>query len=132
MNANTIRSALDRAFDLGQVYWQQADSESYSDNKKADATMAKYRAHVEEVCALASSFAAVPAEQPHTDGYWELPKGQGNYTKGFAHEGGDYFATSFSEQQFSTREAAEAFIARVGFVDRNGAAVRPEFRPWSK
>ena len=35
--------AIQRAFQLGQTYWQQADSESYSQNKKADLTLAKFR-----------------------------------------------------------------------------------------
>ena len=39
MNEQTLRKFLDRAFSLGQTYWQQADSESYSQNKKADGTL---------------------------------------------------------------------------------------------
>lgn len=34
--------ALGRAYSLGQTYWMQADSESYSQNRKADETQAKF------------------------------------------------------------------------------------------
>lgn len=56
-----LRKALQRAFHLGQTYWQQADSESTSQHRKADETRAKFDALVEEVSA-ASSAAPAPAE----------------------------------------------------------------------
>lgn len=50
-----MREALQRAFDLGQRYWQQADSEYESEHKKADSTHAKYKELVEDtVQALAA------------------------------------------------------------------------------
>ncbi len=39
-----LSKMLSRAFSLGQTYWQQADSESYSQNRKSDATLEKFRA----------------------------------------------------------------------------------------
>ncbi|WP_027810115.1 hypothetical protein [Burkholderia cenocepacia] len=47
-----LRKALSQAWNLGQTYWQQADSEYASQNRKSDATSDKYRALVEETCAL--------------------------------------------------------------------------------
>lgn len=40
--------ALRKAWQLGQTYWQQADSEYYSQNKKSDDTFAKFQSLVEE------------------------------------------------------------------------------------
>ena len=40
----TVTDALRRAFSLGQIYWQQADSEYISQHRrKADATRAKFQ-----------------------------------------------------------------------------------------
>ena len=39
----TVTDALRRAFSLGQIYWQQADSEYISQNRKSDATRAKFQ-----------------------------------------------------------------------------------------
>jgi len=42
--ARTERNvAVSRAFRLGETYWQQADSESYSQNRKSIETMRKFR-----------------------------------------------------------------------------------------
>lgn len=49
--APDIRAALRRAFNLGQTYWDQADSESYAANRRSEATRATFDAHVEEVAA---------------------------------------------------------------------------------
>ena len=43
-----LKLALERAFYLGQVYWQQADSEYSSHWKKADETKAKFKQLVED------------------------------------------------------------------------------------
>ena len=53
-----IRKALNRAFRLGQTYWQQADSESYAQNRKSVKTMDAFRALLDETCAAL----AQPAE----------------------------------------------------------------------
>lgn len=52
-----VAKALRRAFSLGQTYWQQADSESYSQNRKSEETRAKFDALVAEVCATTSTAA---------------------------------------------------------------------------
>ena len=41
--------ALSRAWSLGQTYWQQADSNSYSQNKKSDETQEKFNVLVDAV-----------------------------------------------------------------------------------
>ena len=60
-----IEKALRLAFNLGQTYWQQADSESYSQNRKSEATSAKFNALVAEVAAALEQPAptAAPAER---------------------------------------------------------------------
>jgi hypothetical protein len=44
----TLELAMRRAYALGQTYWQQADSEFYSQNKKADETTAKFNTLLRE------------------------------------------------------------------------------------
>ena len=39
---DAVTKALKKAFHLGQTYWQQADSESYAANKRADVTQELY------------------------------------------------------------------------------------------
>ncbi len=39
--SNTI-DAIKKAFQLGKTYWSQADSESYSQNRKSSQTYAAY------------------------------------------------------------------------------------------
>jgi len=46
--ADMVAKALRRAWSLGQTYWQQADSESISQNKRADKTQAIFAALVDE------------------------------------------------------------------------------------
>ena len=43
-----IKAAMKKAFNLGQTYWQQADSEYVSQQNKSDATKAKFDALLEE------------------------------------------------------------------------------------
>jgi len=38
-----IKKVLNQAFNLGQIYWQQVDSDSFIQYKKADVTMAKFK-----------------------------------------------------------------------------------------
>lgn len=47
-------AALRRAFNLGQTYWQQADSEYTSQHRKADETLARFNALVVEISAALS------------------------------------------------------------------------------
>lgn len=37
-----VTKAMRKSFQLGQTYWQQADSESYSQNAKSDVTYQKF------------------------------------------------------------------------------------------
>lgn len=43
-----VSIALRKAWQLGQMYWQQADSEYFSQNKKADETQARFQRLVDE------------------------------------------------------------------------------------
>lgn len=57
-----VSKALRRAWQLGQTYWQQADSEYTSQHRNADETQGKFDALVEETRAALST-AAQPAVQ---------------------------------------------------------------------
>lgn len=46
LTEDSLEKALNQAFNLGQTYWQQADSEYVSEHKKADVTRDKYQALV--------------------------------------------------------------------------------------
>lgn len=50
-DVDVVRTALKRAFNLGQTYWQQADSEFSSHWKKADTTREQFAQLVEDTCA---------------------------------------------------------------------------------
>ena len=45
---DVVTKALRRAWSLGQTYWSQADSESYSQNRRADETQLKFERLVED------------------------------------------------------------------------------------
>lgn len=56
MDKEELRKALNRAFTLGQVFWQQAVSGSYKQSAKAGATWTTFNTLVEEtLAALANS-----------------------------------------------------------------------------
>ena len=44
-----VTKAMRRSWLLGQTYWQQADSERYSQNKKSIETQEKFESLVDEV-----------------------------------------------------------------------------------
>lgn len=46
--ADVASKALRKAWQLGQTYWQQADSEYTSQHRKADETQAKFQTLVDE------------------------------------------------------------------------------------
>ena len=46
-----VRKALDRAFIMGQNYWADADSESFTANKRSNVTRQKFNTLRDEVCA---------------------------------------------------------------------------------
>jgi hypothetical protein len=43
IEASELESALKKAFNLGQTYFQQADSDYFSQNRKADITYQKFK-----------------------------------------------------------------------------------------
>ena len=57
-----VSKALREAYNLGQRYWQQADSEYISQHKKADDTRAKFLALVEETCATLAAGQATASQ----------------------------------------------------------------------
>ena len=54
-----VSKALRRAWQLGQTYWQQADSDFVSQQKKSDITQARFYELIEETRA---ALAATPAD----------------------------------------------------------------------
>ena len=58
-----VSKALREAYNLGMMYWQQADSEYISQHKKADDTRAKFLALVEEACAALAAGQATAAKE---------------------------------------------------------------------
>lgn len=54
---NEIQKALKRAFDLGQKYWIQADSDSFKQNAKAHDTLKEYEALSEQFADKVPRFA---------------------------------------------------------------------------
>ena len=51
MTKDEVTKALRQAYNLGQIYWQQADSEYISQHKKADQTEAKFQELLETTVA---------------------------------------------------------------------------------
>lgn len=49
-----IRAAMRRAFNFGQTFWQQADSESNAQNKRADVTYAAFKKLVDDTVSQAA------------------------------------------------------------------------------
>ena len=69
-----VSKALREAYNLGQRYWQQADSEYISQHKKADDTRAKFLALVEETCAALAAGQATAAQAVVQDDLLTLRK----------------------------------------------------------
>ena len=63
---DTVSKALRRAWQLGQTYWQQADSDSYKQQDKSYDTQKKFEALVGEIRALLS------ASKPAVPEGWKL------------------------------------------------------------
>lgn len=79
---DAVRKAMCQAWQLGQTYWQQADSESYKQNVKSDVTRAKFAALVDEVQSLLAQPApatqdsqqapvVAPPELPNDSAVWD-------------------------------------------------------------
>jgi hypothetical protein len=60
-----VQSALRRSFSLGQIYWQQADSDSTCQQNKSDQTMEVQEQHILNV--LKSLGAALKPAEPATE-----------------------------------------------------------------
>lgn len=52
---DAVSKAMRQSFQLGQLYWQQADSDSFSQNKKADATQLTFDSLVDEIRTMLAS-----------------------------------------------------------------------------
>ena len=64
--ADVASKALRKAWQLGQTYWQQADSEYTSQHRKADETQAKFQTLVDETrAAILSDVTPNGRVQPH-------------------------------------------------------------------
>ena len=70
--ADLVSKALRRAWQLGQTYWQQADSEYVSESKKADATQDMFNQLVEATRAaiLTANSSAQPAPDDEYVGWY--------------------------------------------------------------
>ena len=81
---DAVSKAMLRAWKLGQTYCQQEDSESYSQNKKADETQKKFDALVDEI-------REAIANTPNVEfsGAPQLHRGASAGTKGYASGGGE-------------------------------------------
>lgn len=55
---DVVTKALRRAWSLGQTYWAQADSESYSQNRRANETQLKFEQLVEDTSAALAQIEA--------------------------------------------------------------------------
>lgn len=64
-----VSKALRRAWQLGQTYWQQADSDSVSQHKKADVTQARFDELIEET---RSAVMPGPVELPLPECWYDL------------------------------------------------------------
>ena len=71
-----VSKALREAYNLGMMYWQQADSDYISQHKKSDDTRAKFLALVEETCAALAAGQATAAQPAAQQGvaYAALPE----------------------------------------------------------
>jgi hypothetical protein len=68
MTQKELHKALNQAYRLGQIYWQQADSEYASQWKKSGQTHAQFEALVKDSCAqLAEQPAEKETAMPITD-----------------------------------------------------------------
>lgn len=79
-----VRANMITAFNLGQNYWQQADSESVSQHKKAERTMEKFINLNDETCSLLSAPVVREKSGLHTpmravDTRVYLPNGAGGF-----------------------------------------------------
>ncbi|VVE59539.1 hypothetical protein PIN31009_05579 [Pandoraea iniqua] len=75
-----IKSALRKAYNLGQTYWQQADSEYISQQRKSDETHAKFEQLVADTVAALTSPAKVGGNEREAFDRWCADKDYGSFT----------------------------------------------------
>ena len=71
---DAVTIALRKAFQLGQTYWQQADSDYISQNKKSDDTYAKFLVLSEEISALLATAPTPPVSEDRWQPIETAPK----------------------------------------------------------
>ena len=114
-----VSKALREAYNLGQRYWQQADSEYISQHKKADDTRAKFLALVEETCATlaAGQATAAPAQpaaqQGAADGFFLLLPQRPKPEAPAGTAGLDWAAYSGAQMLAFGRDCSDAAIAAI-------------------
>ena len=64
--ADAVRKALRRSWQLGQTYWQQADSDSYKQNARSEQTQAMFMDLVIETHAMVLDAAVSATSAPVT------------------------------------------------------------------
>lgn len=64
---DAVTIALRKAFQLWQTYWQQADSDYISQNKKSDDTYAKFLVLSEEISAVLAAAPTPPVSEGRKD-----------------------------------------------------------------
>lgn len=70
-SADTAAIALRKAWQLGQTYWQQADSESYSQQDKSPATQERFSKLVSDTCVEINEALAIPNSTKHLEAWYK-------------------------------------------------------------
>ncbi len=70
-SADTAAIALRKAWQLGQTYWQQADSESYSQQDKSAATQERFSKLVSDTCVEINKALAIPTSTEQLDAWYK-------------------------------------------------------------
>ena len=79
MNKELLQQALKRAYQLGQTYWQQADSDSYSQHRKSDETHAIFRLLVSDTLDALRAAIAQPTTPESADPAAEIVQDENGY-----------------------------------------------------
>ena len=75
-SADTAAIALRKAWQLGQTYWQQADSESYSQQDKSPATQERFSKLVSDTCVEINKALAIPTSTEHLEAWYKEMVGE--------------------------------------------------------
>ncbi|MFA7278930.1 MAG: hypothetical protein WC100_02440 [Sterolibacterium sp.] len=73
---DVVSKAMRRAWQLGQTYWRQADSESFSQQKKSDETQHKFEQLIDETRAQLTQ---TEKRCPHCDGSGDVHRADGEW-----------------------------------------------------